>query len=171
MFASLIIRTFYLVFFSRNIVFLSQQISRNSVSACFFSEANRASIASREDRPAQVKRKRIPIKKLGLPKKKVVDISKVPLNSPSMGTRSKAVLPSSLAMSPRSKRRLSLWFVICLLNLLVVCETNICLNLHSCVTLFVCDWNYDGFMWDLVNCNACVKNFRAHNILLCILFA
>ena len=27
-------------FFSRNSVFLSQQISRNSISACFFSEAN-----------------------------------------------------------------------------------------------------------------------------------
>ena len=67
------------------------------------------SIASREDRLAQVKRKRTPIKKkLGLPKKKVVDIPKVQLDSPSMDTRSKAVLPSSLAMSPRSKRRLSL---------------------------------------------------------------
>ena len=29
-------------FFSRNSIFLSQQIHRNSVSACFFSEANRA---------------------------------------------------------------------------------------------------------------------------------
>ena len=67
------------------------------------------SIASREDRPAQVKRKRTPIKKKqGLPKKKDVDIPKVPLDSPSMGTRSKAVLPSSPAMSTQSKRRLSL---------------------------------------------------------------
>ena len=31
-------------FFSRNSVFLSQQISRNSVSSCFFSEANGAII-------------------------------------------------------------------------------------------------------------------------------
>ena len=36
----LIIRTFY--FFSRNSIFLLQQISRNSVSAYFFSEANGA---------------------------------------------------------------------------------------------------------------------------------
>ena len=67
------------------------------------------SIASREDQPAQVKRKQTPIKKnLGLPKKKVVDIPKVPLDSPSMGTRSKALLPSSPTMSTRSKRRLSI---------------------------------------------------------------
>ena len=108
------------------------------------------SIASREDRPAQVKRKRTPIKKLGLPKKKAADIPKVPLDSPSMGTRSKAVLPSTPAISIWSKRRLSLWFMICLLNLLVVCEINVCLNLHSCVTLFMCGWNYGGFMWDLI---------------------
>ena len=67
------------------------------------------SIASHEDRPAQVKRKRTPIKKkLGLPKKKAIDIPKVLLDSPLMDTRSKAVLPSSPAMSTRSKRRLSL---------------------------------------------------------------
>jgi hypothetical protein len=55
------------------------------------------SIASREDQPAQVKRKRTPIKKkLGLPKKKAIDIPKVPLDSPSMGTRSKAVLLAAL---------------------------------------------------------------------------
>ena len=42
LFAYLIIRLFRLVFFSRNNVFLSQQIIRNSVSACFFSEANGA---------------------------------------------------------------------------------------------------------------------------------
>ena len=138
------------------------------------------SIASHEDRPAQVKRKRTPIKKkLGLPKKKVVDIPKVPLDSASMGTRSKAILPSSPAISTRSKRRL--WFVICLLNLLVVCETNVCLNSHSCVTLFMWDLIYVTetmvdlcetlFMWDLVNCNACVKIFRVHNVLLYALFA
>ena len=40
LFASLIIRLFQLVFFSRNNIFLSQQISQNSVSSCFFSEAN-----------------------------------------------------------------------------------------------------------------------------------
>jgi hypothetical protein len=46
------------------------------------------SIASREDRPAQVKRKYIPIKKkLGLPKKKAIDIPKVPLDSPSIDTK------------------------------------------------------------------------------------
>ena len=130
------------------------------------------SIASRDDRHAQVKRKQTPIKKkLGLPKKKAVDIPKMSLDSPLMDTRSKAVLPSSPAMSTRSKRWLNLWFMICLLNLLVIYETNVCLNSHSCVTLFMCDWNYDGFMWDLVNCNAYVKIFRAHNILLCILFA
>jgi hypothetical protein len=101
------------------------------------------SIASREDRPAQVKRERTPIKKkLGLPNKKAIDILKVPLDSPSTGTRSKAILLSSPAMSTRRKRRLSLWFVICLLNLLVVCETNVCLNSHSCVT---------SFMWDLID--------------------
>jgi len=33
-------------FFSRNSVFLSQQISRNSISTCFFSEANGANIAN-----------------------------------------------------------------------------------------------------------------------------
>ena len=67
------------------------------------------SIASREDRPAQVKRKRTPIKKkLGLPKKKHVDIPKVPLDSPSMDTRSKTTLSSSSDMSTRSKRRLNL---------------------------------------------------------------
>ena len=66
-------------------------------------------IASHEDQPAQVKRKRTPIKKkLGLPKKKAADIPKVPLDSPSMGTRSKVVLPSSPTMSIQSKRRLSL---------------------------------------------------------------
>jgi hypothetical protein len=59
--------------------------------------------------------------------------------------RSKAVLPSSPAMSTRSKRRLSLWFVICLLNLLVVCETNVCLNSHSCVTLFM--WDSLIYVW------------------------
>jgi len=32
--------SFSACFFSRNSVFLSQQISRNSVSVCFFSEAN-----------------------------------------------------------------------------------------------------------------------------------
>ena len=70
------------------------------------------SIASREDRPAQVKRKRTPIKKkLGLPKEKAIDIPKVPLDSPSMGTRSKTVLPSSLAMSTRSKKKAQ--FFIC----------------------------------------------------------
>ena len=122
------------------------------------------SIASREDRPAQVKRKRTPIKKkLVLPKKKGVDIPKMSLDSPFMGIRSKTVLPSSSAMSMRSKRRISLWFVICLLNLLVVCETNACLNLHFCKTLFMWDWNYGEFMWDLihvrpmVNCNAFVN--------------
>ena len=98
------------------------------------------SFASREDRHAQVKRKRTPIKKKqGLSKKKTVDISKVPLDSPSMGTRSKVVLSSSPAMSTRSKKRLSFLFVICLLNLLDVCETNVCLNSHFCVTLFMCD--------------------------------
>jgi len=40
LFAYLIIRTFQLVFSAGNSVFLSQQIRRNSVSACFFSEAN-----------------------------------------------------------------------------------------------------------------------------------
>jgi hypothetical protein len=50
-------------------------------------------IASHENQPAQVKRKRTPIKKkLGLPKKKAIDIPKVTLDSPSMGIRSKAVL-------------------------------------------------------------------------------
>ena len=39
-FASLIIRIFQLVFWAGTIFFLSQQISRNSVSVCFFSEAN-----------------------------------------------------------------------------------------------------------------------------------
>ena len=33
-------------FFSQNNIFLSQQISRNSVLACFFNEANEASIDS-----------------------------------------------------------------------------------------------------------------------------
>jgi hypothetical protein len=65
----------------------------------------------------------------------------VPLDSPSMGTRSKAVLLAALPWAHEAKKRLSLWFVICLLNLLVVCETNACLNLHSSVTLF---------MWDLI---------------------
>jgi len=44
MIASLIIRTFQLVFFSRNSVFLSQQIGRNSVLSCFFSKANGAMV-------------------------------------------------------------------------------------------------------------------------------
>jgi len=44
LFASLIIHTFQFIFFSRNSVFLSQQISRNSVSAYFFSEANGAKV-------------------------------------------------------------------------------------------------------------------------------
>jgi hypothetical protein len=48
-------------------------------------------------------------------------------------------------MSTRSKRRLSLWFMICLLNLLVVCETNVCLNSHSCVTLFM--WDSLIYVW------------------------
>jgi hypothetical protein len=101
------------------------------------------SIASRKDQPAQVKRKRTPIKKkLGLPKKKAVNIPNMPLDSPSMGTRSKAILPNSPAMSTRSKRRLSFLFMICLLNLLVVCETNVYLNSHSCVTLFTWDLIY-----------------------------
>jgi len=42
MLASLIIRLFQLVFFSQNIVFLSQQISCNNILAYFFSEAHRA---------------------------------------------------------------------------------------------------------------------------------
>ena len=42
MFASLIIRLFLVCLFSRNSVFLSKQIYWNSVSACFFSEANGA---------------------------------------------------------------------------------------------------------------------------------
>ena len=67
------------------------------------------SIASHEGWHAQGKRKLKPIKKkLGLPKKKGVDIMKVPLDSPSMGTRSKKGLPSNPAMSMQSKRRLSL---------------------------------------------------------------
>jgi hypothetical protein len=62
------------------------------------------SIASREDGPAQVQRKRAPIKKkLGFPKKKNVDILKVPLDSLLMGIRSKIVLSSSLAMSTQSQ--------------------------------------------------------------------
>jgi hypothetical protein len=94
-----------------------------------------------------------------------------------MGTRSKAVLPNNPAMSTRSKRRLILWFVICLLNLLVVYETSACLNSHSsvrpylCVTETMVDLCETLFMWDLVNCNACVKFFRAHNVILCVLFA
>jgi len=40
LFAYLIIRIFWLSLFSRNIIFLLQQISRNSVSVYFFSEAN-----------------------------------------------------------------------------------------------------------------------------------
>jgi hypothetical protein len=62
------------------------------------------SIASRKDQPAQVKRKQTPIKKkLGLPKKKAVNIPNMPLDSLSMGTRSKTILPNSPAMSTRSK--------------------------------------------------------------------
>ena len=38
--------SFSACFFSRNSVFLSQQISRNNVSACFFSEANGAFLLS-----------------------------------------------------------------------------------------------------------------------------
>jgi hypothetical protein len=80
-----------------------------------------------------------------------------------MGTRSKVVLPSSPTISTRSKRRLSLWFVTCLLNLLIVCETNTCLNSHSSTRPYLCmaeimvDLCETLFMWDLVNCNACVK--------------
>jgi hypothetical protein len=67
------------------------------------------SIAHIEDQLAQVKRKRTTInKKLGLPKKKSVHNLKVPPDIPSMGTRSKKGVPSSPAMSMRSKRRLSL---------------------------------------------------------------
>jgi hypothetical protein len=67
------------------------------------------SIASHEDQPAQGKRKLKPIKKkLGLRRKKGVDIPKVPLDSPSTCTRSKTGLPSNPAMSTRSKRRLRL---------------------------------------------------------------
>jgi hypothetical protein len=70
-----------------------------------------------------------------------------------MGTRSKKGVPSSPTMNTRSKRRLSLWFVI---YSLFVCETNVCLNSHFHVTLFMWDWNcgdlwtYDVtlFMWD-----------------------
>ena len=36
--------------------------------------------------------------------------------------------------------------MICLLNLLVICETNVCLNLYFCETLFMWDWNYDEFV-------------------------
>ena len=36
--------SFFTCFFSQNSIFLSQQISRNSVSACFFNEANGAHI-------------------------------------------------------------------------------------------------------------------------------
>jgi hypothetical protein len=48
---------------------------------------------------------------------------------------------AALSWARKSKRRLNLWFVICILNLLVVCETNVCLNSHCYVTLF---------MWDLI---------------------
>jgi hypothetical protein len=69
------------------------------------------SIALVENQLAQVKKKRTTItKKLGLPKKKVVQNGNkdVPLDSPSMQTRSKLALRSSHAMSTRNKRRLSL---------------------------------------------------------------
>jgi hypothetical protein len=42
MFACLIIRTLQLIFFSRNIIFLSPQISRNSVPAGFSDQPNTA---------------------------------------------------------------------------------------------------------------------------------
>ena len=122
------------------------------------------SIASHEGWHAQGKRKLKPIKKkLGLPKKKGIDIQKVPLDSPLMGTRSETGLPSSPATSTRSKKkRLSLWFLICILNSLVVCESNVCFKSH-----FLCDltyvrlklwWICEQFMCQpMVNCNAFVQ--------------
>jgi hypothetical protein len=58
----------------------------------------------------KVTKKVKPIKKKKVPSTKDVNTSSVPLDSPSMGTRSKKkkIQPSSPAMSTRSKRRLSL---------------------------------------------------------------
>jgi hypothetical protein len=51
----------------------------------------------------------VPVKVSKNKKKESVDkLSKVPLDSPAMGTRSKKFNPASPAMSTRSKRRLSL---------------------------------------------------------------
>jgi hypothetical protein len=67
------------------------------------------STAHIQDRLGEVKKKRTGIKKkLGLPKKKGINKTKVPPDSPAMGTRSKKGFPSSPAMSTRGKRRLSL---------------------------------------------------------------
>ena len=66
-------------------------------------------VALIEDQLDQVKKKWKAVKKkFGLPKKKKIDNPKVPLDSPSLGTRSKKGVPNSPAMSTRSKRRLSL---------------------------------------------------------------
>jgi hypothetical protein len=56
---------------------------------------------------AKVTKKVKPIKKKKVPSTKDVNTSSVPLDSPSMDTRSKKKPPSP-AMSTRSKRRLSL---------------------------------------------------------------
>jgi len=58
---------------------------------------------------AKVTKKVKPIKKKKLPStNKDVNTSSVPLDSPSMGTRSKKIQPPSPVMSTPSKRRLSL---------------------------------------------------------------
>lgn len=90
------------------------------------------------EQPAQTKvtKKVKPIKKKKLPSTKNVNTSSVPLDSPSMCTRSKKIQPPNPATSTRSKRRLSLWCA-CSVCVDLECGLGDHLALH---VLYVCTW-------------------------------
>ena len=79
--------------------------------------------------------------------KKKTNIPMQPLDSPAMGTRRKKMAPASPAMSTRSKRRLSLWWISCICSpsmmyvwttLFVLClcsNLDVCVNWNACVNL------------------------------------
>lgn len=85
---------------------------------------------------AKVTKKVKPIKKKKLPSTKNVNTSSVPLDSPSMCTRSKKIQPPNPATSTRSKRRLSLWCA-CSVCVDLECGLGDHLALH---VLYVCTW-------------------------------
>ena len=128
---------------------------------------------------AKVTKKVKPIKKKKVPSTKDVNTSSVPLDSPSMGTRSKKIQPPSPVMSTPSKRRLSLWYAcshvlmpctVCLLHLVNVnlfvnldiscmCEPcssmtwtyrlNVFIHLFE-IIMYVCTWSMNLYAFEMV---------------------